>query len=153
MPEKYSEILNRSWDDIPQPKLLPEGTWLLRVRNVSYFPANEEKQQPERVAFFFEAKEPMDDVDAQELTALGEDYSFAINDIVKQFSIFRPKDWMDVRKLLDLLGVDTKGKDQAATFKDAKGQEVLGFLTQATFVTRAGETKTENQPTIFEKVS
>lgn len=153
MPEKYSDILNRSWDDIPQPKLLPEGTWLLKLRNVSYFPANEESNQPERVAFFFEAKEPMDDVDAQELSALGDGYNYAINDITKQFSIFRPAAWNDVRKLLALLGVDTKGKDQATTFKDAKGAEVLGYLRQNTFQTRAGETRTDNVPEMFEKVA
>ena len=149
--DKYSDILNRSWDEIPQPQLLPEGSWLLKVRNVSYFPANPDKNQPERVAFFFEAKEPMDDVDEQELDKLGEDYSFAINDIVKQFSIFRPKDWAEVRKLLDLLGVDSKGQSQGETFKAARGTEVVGFLQINTFTTRAGETKQDNAITSFAK--
>ena|ERR1700730_8233370 len=152
MPEKYSEILNRSWDDIPQPKLLPEGTWLLKVRNVQFFPANDERNQPDRVAFFFEAREPMDDVDAKDLAALGEGYSYSINEIAKQFSIFRTGDWEDVRKLLSMLGIETKGQDQAATFKAARGAEVLGYLSQQTFTTKAGETKTLNQPTVFEPV-
>lgn len=153
MPDKYSEILARSWDAIPQPKLLPQGTWLLRVRNVSYFPANEEKNMPERVAFFFEAKEPMDDVDAQEIAALGEGYDYAINDVVAQFSIFRPKDWADVRKLLELLGVTTQGQEQAATFSEAKGQEVLGYLIQSTYTKKDGISVTDNKPTTFDKVS
>lgn len=153
MPEKYSEILSRSWGDIPQPKLLPEGTYLLRVRNVSYFPANEEKNQPERVTFFFEAKEAMDDVDQGELSALGEDYSFSINDIAKQFSLFRPNDWDGVRKLLTLLGVDcSPTKSQAETFSEAKGQEVLGFVKQATFTKKSGESVTQNQPEAFAAV-
>lgn len=149
MAEKYSDLLNRSWDDIPQPKLLPEGTWLLKVRNVSYFPKNDEKNQPERVAFFFEAKEPMDDVDGSELTALGKDYDYAINDVVKQFSIFRPKDWNDVRSLLGLMGIESKGASQAETFKAAKGHEVFGFLQRSVFTTKAGETKEDNSVASF----
>lgn len=153
MAEKYSDILNRSWDDIPQPKLLPEGSWLLKVRNVSYFPANEDKNQPERVAFFFAAKEPMDDVDQQELTALGDGYDYAINDVVKQFTIFRPKDWNAVRDLLGLLGVDPKGASQADTFKEAKNQEVIGYLTIRNYTTKAGESKSDNDVSSFMSAS
>lgn len=150
--EKYTDILNRSWDDIPEAKLLPVGTWLLRGNNVGVFPPKEEGQAT-RVAFFYQAKEPMDDVREDELAALGEDYSYSENDVVKQFFINRNKDWDSVRKHLELHGIDSKGKTQIETFKEFKGTEVLSFVDTKTFTSNTGETRTENNPTSFTRLS
>lgn len=149
--EKYTDILNRSWDDIPVPKLLPVGSWLLRGNNVAMFPPKEDGQAI-RIAFFYQAKEPMDDVSTEELTALGEDYSYSENDLVKQFFINRSKDWDAVRKHLDLHGVSTEGKSQADTFKEFKGTEVIAYVGTKTFQNAAGETRTDNDPTAFTRV-
>jgi hypothetical protein len=151
MAEKYSDILNRSWDDIPEPKLLPVGSWLLRGKNVAYFPAAEEGKSA-RVAFFYEAKEPMDDVDAGELRELGDDYAYSENDIVKQFFINRNKDWDAVRKHLALHGIDSEGKSQAETFKAFGGTEVVSYLSTKTYVRQDGTTVTDNDPTTFAAV-
>lgn len=150
--EKYEDILNRSWDDIPEPKLLPEGSWLLRGKNVAFFPPQEEGKSA-RVAFFYEAVEPMDDVKQESLDALGEDYAYSENDIVKQFFINRNRDWDAVRKHLALHGVDTQGKSQADSFKAFKGTEVIAWLGTKTFTTQAGETKTDNDPSNFATLS
>lgn len=158
--EKYSDILNRSWDDIPEPKLLPTGSWLLRGNNVALFPPKEDGQST-RIAFFYQAKEPMDDVSQEELTALGEDYAYSENDIVKQFFINRNKDWDAVRKHLALHGIDTTttddngntvGKSQADTFKEFKGSEVIAYLGVKEYTNQAGETKRDNDPSSFAKV-
>jgi hypothetical protein len=151
MTEKYEDILNRSWDEIPVPKLLPVGSWLLRGRNVALFPPKEEGQSM-RVAFFYEAKEPMDDVSEKELAELGDDYAYSENDIVKQFFINRNKDWDAVRKHLALHGIDGAGKTQADTFKEFKGAEVISYLTTRTFTDASGNTKVDNDPTSFAKV-
>lgn len=150
--EKYTDILNRSWDDIPEAKLLPIGTWLLRGNNVGVFPPKEEGQSV-RVAFFYQAKEPMDDVDEGDLAALGEDYAYSENDVVKQFFINRNKDWDAVRKHLELHGIDSKGKTQIETFKAFKGAEVLAFIDTKTFTSASGETRTENDPKTFTRLS
>jgi hypothetical protein len=152
MAEKYSELLSRSWDDIPEPKVLPEGTWLLKGRNVAYFPENEEKEKSARVAFFYEAKEPMDDVDAEALTSLGENYDFANNDIVKQFFINRDKDWATIRTFLGKHGIDTKGKTQQAAFDAFKGAEVFAYLGTKVFTDSSGVTRTDNDPSNFTSV-
>lgn len=149
---KYNEIVNRSWDDIPEPQLLPQGSWLLRGRNVAIFPPKEDGAAT-RVAFFYEAKEPMDDVPQTELDALGADYSYAENDIVKQFFINRNKDWDNVRKHLELHGISTKGKSQPETFDAFKGTEVVAFLQTKTFVNGAGQQVTDNDPTSFAAVA
>lgn len=151
MADNYQDILKRSWDDIPEPKLLPTGSWLLKGKNVAVFPPREEGQAM-RVGFFYEAKEPMDDVSADELASLGSDYSYAENDIVKQFFINRNKDWDSVRKHLALHGIETEGKTQDETFKAFKNSEVVAYLGTKTFTTGQGETKTDNDPTSFAKV-
>ena len=152
MAEKYSELLARQWDDIPEPQILPEGTWLLKGRNVAFFPAKEEDKS-DRVAFFYEAKEPMDDVDAGELTKLGENYDFANNDIVKQFFINREKDWASVRAFLAKHGIDSKGKTQAETFDAFKGTEVYAYLGTKSYTDSTGTAKVDNDPSNFTPVT
>ena len=34
MPSKFADIAEQQWNDIPEPKLLPEGTYLLRGTEV-----------------------------------------------------------------------------------------------------------------------
>lgn len=149
MTEKYSDILQRTWSEIPEPKLLPQGSWLLRGKNVAIFPPKEEGK-PARVAFFYEAVEPMDDVSQTDLEALGTDYAFSENDIVKQFFINRNKDWDQVRKHLVLHGVDVApSRSQAETFKDFTGTEIVSYLGTKTFTDGSGNTKTDNDPQSF----
>lgn len=149
MSDNYIDTLNKSWGDIPEPKTLPVGTWLLRGRNVAVFPPAEEGKSA-RVAFFYEAVEPMDNVNGDELAALGDDYSFAENDIVKQFFINRSKDWWAVRKHLELHGIAVEeGMTIPETFKLFKGTEVYAYLSTKTFTNGAGETKIDNDPVNF----
>lgn len=153
MLSKYADILNQQWDDLPQPKLLPEGTYLLKGTNVSFFPANEEEDKSARVVFFYEVKEPMEDVEASELDKLGVNYDFANNDIAAQFYINRPKDWAKVRAHLEAHGINPEGKTQEETFEAFKGTEVLAHITQNEYVSkRTGTSVTQNQPTLFAKV-
>lgn len=148
----YAAILERSWDDIPPPKLLPVGSWLLKGKNVAMFPPKEDGAAI-RIAFFYEAREPMDDVSEAELQALGEDYSYAENDVVKQFFINRNKDWDSVRKHLELHGIETKGQSQKETFDAFKGSEVVAYLSTKTFVNGAGQQITDNDPSNFAAVT
>lgn len=152
MADNYADILNRSWDEIPEPKVLPNGTWLLRGNNVGYFPAKEEGKST-RVAFFYTPKEAMDDVDEAELDQLGPDYDLADSDVVKQFFINRSKDWDAVRKHLALHGIDTTGKSQVETFKEFNGTEVLSYLGTKTYTDSSGKTVEQNDPTQFAAVS
>lgn len=149
MADSYAETLNRTWDDLPEPaEYLPVGTWLLKGRNVAFFEGDEDKDQSARVVLFFEAVEPMDDVSETELQALGEDYDFSNNDVAKQVYINREKDWQEVRKILNLAGVDTEGKTQAESFKEFRNSKVLAYLTVKTYNGKDG-LKTTNDPINF----
>jgi hypothetical protein len=155
MTENFADILNQSWDDLPEPApYLPNGTWLLKGRNIAYFDADPDKEDSSaRVVMFFEPVEPMDDVDQEKLDELGPNYDFANNDVVKQVYINRAKDWVDVRKILELAHVPTEGRTQADTFKDFRNAKVLAYLNVRTFKNkRTGETVMQNDPTNFAEV-
>lgn len=149
--ESYDALLNRSWGEIPEPKTLPVGSWLLKGRNVAYLPAKGEGNP--RVLFFYTPKEPMDDVRPEELAELGDDYDYANNQIVKTIWVESNRDWATVKAHLALHGVDvSNGRSQKDTFKDFKGTEVIAYLETKAFTTAGGETKIDNDPVKFAKV-
>lgn len=145
----YSDILNMTWEDIPEPKLVPGGSWLLRCRNATFIPKKGE--QDAKVLFFYEPKEPMDDVDAGEIEALG-DYNVSENDLVAQFFINRSKDWVKVRNHIEKHGVEVTG-NIPETLKSVKGSEVIAFVGTRTYTNSVGESVTDNTVTQFAPVS
>src|SRR5690606_4101030 len=130
MADDYDDILNRSWDDIPIPQVLPLGSYLLRNRNVTYKPATDTASA--RVLFFYNVREPMDDVDADALAELGEDYDLSTNQVVASFFVESARDWDTVRNHLALHGVDLSGKTIREAFKEVRGKEVVAYLDQRT---------------------
>lgn len=148
--DNYADIANQSWDDIPEPQFLPNGSYRLALRNISYKPAEGEKNG--RVLFFYTAKEPMDDVEVKELEALGENYDIEENDVVFTIWIEKKKDWDKVRKHLALHGVATAGRDMVETLKGAKGAEVMAYLTKTSFTKNDGTVVEQNVPSAFAPV-
>lgn len=141
------EILDRSWDEIPQPKLLPVGSYLLKGRNASFVPGKD--GQNDKALFFYVPKEAMDDVSESDIADLGADYDYAANQIVYTIWLEGPKDWDNMRQHLAKHGVDTKGKSVKDSLKAFRGSEVVAYLNQRNFTNRAGENITENNPTAF----
>ncbi len=142
--QNYADILNKSWDEIPEAKALPVGSYLLKGRNASYQPAKEAGKNPV-VLFVYQAKEAMDDVNADELASLGENYSIEDNRIFHRFYIEGNPDWDNVRKHLVKHGVDLKGKTLEEGLKAFTGTEIIGYLDQNTFQSNAtGAMVTQN---------
>lgn len=152
MPEAsyQEEILNRSWNEIPVPKLLPVGSYLLKGRNASY--VNGKDEQSPKALFFYVPKEAMDDVDGAALDELGADYDFNANQIVYTMWLETPQNWDAMRQHLAKHGITTEDRSLKETLKDFKGTEVIAYLNTRNFQNRAGETVTENNPTAFVKV-
>ena len=150
MSENYSDILNTQWDDIPEPKVLPDGSYLLKLRNASYQPAKGEGDPT--VMFAYKVVEPMDDVPQDENDKLGNDYDYDLNTIFSRFWISNTADWAKVRKHLEKHGVDVSGKTPTEALKDARGSEVVAFLQQRSYTNNSGQDVTENQPTNFSEV-
>lgn len=157
----YESILAGSWDELPEEKLLPEGSYRLRGRNVVRMPPKEEGQS-ERVLFFYNVVEAMDDVDADELASLGDDYDITENEVVAQFFVGKKKDADRIRKHLDMHGIEIPTKEQVAkgadpktideSFEEFKGSETIAWLKQDTYTDNAGNLRQDNKPSNFARV-
>lgn len=146
----YADIAGLSWDEIQEPKPLPVGTYLLKLRNLVFQPSKEEDKSS-RVMFVHSPKEAMDDVKTDELQALGDDYDIAENKIFTTVFIEDGSSWAQVRNILAKHGVEVKG-DITESFKKAKGSEVLGYLTVDRFQRKDKSYGENNKVTEFAPV-
>ena len=151
MAENYEDIANLGWDSIPEPKVLPTGSWLLRTKGATYKPSKDEDKSPQ-VLFIYEAREPMSDVDAAELDALGE-YDPKTGRIYTRFYVETGNDWNNVRMHIEKHGVETKGKSVPDTLKEVRGKDVIAYLEQRTYINNTtGAQVTENTAKQFAPV-
>lgn len=141
----YQDIANLSWDEIQEPKPLPVGTYLLKLRNAVFQPSKEEGKSPV-VMFVHAPKEAMSDVDSEELQALGAEYDIAENKVFTRIYIEDGSSWARVRNILEKHGVKPEG-DITESFKKAKGAEVLGYLNQQTFTRKDASVGVSNNVT------
>jgi hypothetical protein len=149
MSDNYEDILNRSWDEIPEVQALPVGSYLLRARNASYQPAKDADKSPV-VLFVYQVKEPMDDVDTAELAALGDNYDIGENKIFHRMYVDDNAAWDAVRQHLAKHGIS--GGTIAESLKAFKGQEVIAYLSQRQYTDAAGEQKVQNNAGPFAAV-
>lgn len=148
----YADILQQSWDNIPEAKALPVGTYLLKARNASFQPPKSEDKKPV-VLFVYQPKEAMDDVQSTELESLGENYDIADNRVFTRFFIESNADWDKVRKHIVKHGVDLKGKSLEDGLKSVANTEILAYLDQSTFTDKqTGEVRTQNDAKEFAPV-
>jgi len=148
--EDLGNILDRSWDDMPEVQLLPNGTYTLAVRNIAYMAPKDAGQNGKVVAFFI-PKTPLSDVDEDKLAGLGADYDITENEVTATFWIERNRDWQPVKDLLKALGVDTDGQTFKESFKAARKKEVNGYVDTRSYTGRNG-TVTSNVATAFQAV-
>ncbi len=149
----YDDILDKSFDELQDDKVLPLGDWLLRLRNAAFIPPREEGMSG-RVLFFYRPVEPMDDVDVDEIEAMGEDYDFSENQIVFQVWIEGNRSWRDVlRHLKKHAGVDfTVGSIREVLKKGVQGSEITAELGERTYENSFGDLVNENTAMNFRPV-
>lgn len=147
----YADILSRGWDEIPEVRALPCGSWLLRGKNASYQPPKSESGSPS-VLFVHAPVEPMENVDDAELNDLGKDYDYATNKVFSRFWIETGADWDVVRRFLKAHGIDLTGKSIEDGLKAFKGAEVIANLDKRTYENSAGELVEENTAKNFTPV-
>lgn len=146
----YSDIANLSWDNIQEPKVLPVGSYLLRLSNAVFQPAKDADKSPV-VMFVHTPKEAMSDVDADEIDALGDGYDISENKLFTRIFIEDGSSWAKVRAILGKHGVEVTG-DVGESLKKAKGAEVIGYLNQQRFKRKDGTTGESNNVTEFAPV-
>ena len=153
--EDYETIGDMSWDDVPDPKVLPKGPWVLAGKNAKRMPgrAGEDGKSDSSpyVLFFYKAVEPLVEVDDDELAALGDEYDVQINDLTFRIYIETKADYRKVEAHLAKHGIvagvsEETGKKESidATLKRFKNSRVIGVLGQRTFKDRTGDLRTDN---------
>ncbi len=147
----YEDILNRSWDEIPEPELLPVGSYRLKSRGATFMEAKASDQN-DRVMFIYNATEPLDDVDADALAALG-DYDISQNRLFFTIWIESYADWDKVRKHIAKHNIEAvPGETPKETFNRMKGSVVIAWLDHRSFESKSGDMVETNDPTQFAKV-
>jgi len=147
MAKDYSEILNQAWDDIPDVKLLPGGSWRLKCENASYMEARDADSRAS-VLFVYAPVEPMVDVNQEEIDALGPDYALENNQIFYKIWLQRKADWDKVRKHIIKHGVEL-GPQLGVGLKSCKGAFVVAMIGQRTFNDASGASQAENTASNF----
>ena len=143
----YSDILEKSWDEIPEPKLLPQGSYRLRLKSATSQTGKGKDGKPS-VLFVYEAVEAMDDVDTAELAALGDKYDLSMNQLFYRVWLGSPNDAHRLRLLLIKHGIDVQGMSVADTLKAVVNSTVVAIVQQKQFQS-AGELVTSNEPSSF----
>lgn len=151
----YNDILDRTWDDIPEPKLLPGGGWLVVGKTVGLVKPKEDGQSL-KVLFTLKAKEPIN-VASEELDELG-DYDITINDLQYTVYVESAADWDKVRKFLGIFGVEMSGRivneDGKLSFAKAfNGAEAVAEVGQRNYENKDGDVIWQNTLSKFQKVS
>lgn len=147
--ESYDDILDRTWDEMPEAKILPDGDWLLKGRNAAFVGPKGDTNA--KVLFFYIPEQAMEDVDPEALAALGDDYELSDNQIVFTIWIESNRDWQSVRRHLEKHGVDPSLTIREQ-FKKFKGTEAVATLGFRSFQTSTGDTVQENTASNFRSV-
>jgi len=154
MSDPTKEVLKRQWSDAPHEELLPNGNYLLRGRNATYRPSSN-ADNSDQILFAYGVKEPMSDVDDEELAAIGypNDYDVGQNEIFYRlwFDPQKGRDWDNLKAHLVKHGIDPKGNLEDS-LKQFKGTEIVGTIEQRTYTDKAGQVHPVNDAVGFSPV-
>lgn len=151
MADTYDDILNRSWDEIPAPKLLPDGDYLLKARGGKYNPAEGNRNARINFGYTVEDAIEIDDPDAR--AELGENYDFGENDIFHTVWVEKAKDWQGVAKHIRAHGIETEGMNVQDTLKAVRDALVIARIGTRSYVKKdTGEEVFENTASNFRAV-
>lgn len=152
MADDYESMLERTRAETPTLKLLPVGSYRLKSRGAKFSEAKASDKN-DSVMFIYAASEPLEDVDIEQLAALG-DYDIAQNKLFFRIWIESEVDWSNFWKHVDKHGELGLGPD--ATRKEAmealKSAEIIAWLEQRTFQNKAGDMVDTNDPVNFASV-
>ncbi len=153
MSEDYEDLLTRTRAETPTLSTLPVGSYRLKSRGARFQKAKDSDKN-DSVMFIYSAMEPLEDVDVEELGALG-DYDISQNKLYFRVWIESETDWAGFWSHVDKhgelgLGPDASRKEAMDT---VKGAEIIAWLDQRTFTNKAGDTVDTNDPVNFAPVA
>lgn len=134
----FESILDRSMDEVTEPKLYPTGTWRLRAVATS---VKKDDNDRDVVMIALVGVEPQDDVDPDELAAAGGDFDG--QRIWLRRTLETKADVFNLKRLIEQFGVETAGKSLREGIDEVKGHEVMGYVGIRSYQSQ-GETKIDN---------
>jgi len=143
----YEKLLETGWEDIPEPKVLPDGTWLLQCVKAKYQAGGDKTNA--NVMFIYVPKMPMDDVREDELEEL-EGYDWAKNQIFFKIWLQRPADWAKLRSHLSKHHIDVDSLNKADSIAAAQGTEIYGQLADGSYKNAQNENVLDNKIVAFQ---
>lgn len=123
----FTNLLNAPADEEIVLPVAPVGSWRMTVRGSKLYEPKDEDSAG-KLLMFFKLAEPQEDVDADEVTALGEK--------VEEISIahtFWLRDKRDTKKLQNFLktaGAELGGRSLIEAAQSIEGYEIIGYLEQ-----------------------
>lgn len=153
MSEDYEDLLERTRAETPELALLPVGSWRLKSRGAKFQKAKDSDKN-DSVMFIYAAMEPLDDVDIEELAALG-DYDITQNKLFFRVWIESETDWANFWSHVDKHGELGLGPEatRKAAMEAVKGAEIIAWLEQRTFQAKSGDMVDTNDPVNFAPVA
>lgn len=119
----FSDLLNNNADEIERPKPLPAGSYLCTVKGLPEHGKSAKKQTP-FVNFTLAVQQALDDVDADDLGAMGgtENKTIKATYYLTENSLWRLKEF------LEHCGIDLSGKTLAAAIDETVNCSVVAQL-------------------------
>lgn len=149
MSDSYEDIMNMTWEDIPEAVTLPVGPYKVKGKFLSYRAAQDEGQN-DRFSLTFSVEAPLDGVDEDALAQLGDDYDFSVNQVEKTLWIDSRASWAEVARTLRTVGIEPAGaifeqdgKVSKQLQRAFRGVEIGAHIGERTYE-KDGEMRTTN---------
>ena len=121
----YSEVMERTRNEVPEPKDVPVGTYrFMAISGKTFAPKDEDSNGG--IMVVMQPIDAFEDVDAEELGALGD---YTKERIFHRVFIDGGRAEWNAWAFLDLFGLQTDGRTFKDVLDDVKGMEIIGHVT------------------------
>jgi hypothetical protein len=139
----FEDLLDKSFDDIAEPPLVPTGGWIIQGIGNNYKPASE--GEAAKVNLGFTLVRPTDDVDPEKLAEVGDEWKGMR--FWKRYTMEGPQDRWAITRDLRTLGVEGSAslKEMLRNGKLIKGRQAVGVVGVNSYTRANGDRVTESR--------
>ena len=149
----FEDFFKKSLSELPEPKSLPRGHYVLALRGNFKRPPRE-KGKSGQLALFLEPIEPCDDVDPAELEAFVSDgRSIKDNTVTVEFWLGDWKNVKDIYAHLELYGVNVADMaDLSVALKAATNKRIVAYVSPETYQHKVKGMQTKDKAEGFKAI-
>lgn len=123
----FEDFFKMGRSEVPEPQRIPRGHYIVVCRGVNKRPPKTEDKSG-LISFGYEPYQPTDDVDPDELAALGENYSIRDDRAWSDHWLKDARDLKGVFAHIELHGVDTSEGDLGELLKKVVNKRLVAYL-------------------------